>query len=331
MTIQEKNLEMSMNPDQIIDRRRLRRKLTFWRVSAFIFLIGLIVAFAAAAGVFERFGERGSDHIARVAIKGAITNERNMIELFDELGKKSRVKAVLLDISSPGGTTVGGETLFNAIRELAGKKPVVTSVGTLAASAGYMIACASDHIVAHRSSLLGSIGVLIQYGDAAELLEKIGVNVDAVKSSPLKAAPSPFEPASEEARQMLARVVDDTYEWFVSLVADRRSLDQTRVRQLADGSIFTGAQSLENGLIDQIGDEETARKWLVENRSIDENLKIVEWKPKAEDDGLVSNPVAIMKLVRLFGIEIDARSLQHFQDAIEKRLFLDGLISRMPF
>jgi protease IV len=319
-----------MNADEIVDRRRLRRKLTFWRASAFLVLVGLIVALAATLGAFEGIGARNSDHIARVAIKGAITNERRLLELLDELEKKDRVKAVLLDISSPGGTTVGGEAVFNAVRELAEKKPVVSSVGTLAASAGYMVACASDHIVAHRSSLLGSIGVLVQYGDAAELLDKIGVHIDAVKSSPLKAEPSPFEPASEEAKQMLARVVDDSYEWFVTLVAERRSMDRSKALRLADGSIYTGAQSLENGLIDEIGDEETARKWLVSNRKLDDGLKIIEWKPK-QNDGLVSNPAAASRLVQLLGFGFDRNELRILlQEILPKRLFLDGLISLMP-
>lgn len=320
---------MSMSPDQIIDRRRLRRKLSFWRVCAFLVLAAFIFALAAAMDVFEPLTKKGSDHIARVKISGFISNDRDMLDLFEDLGKKQHVKAVLLDISSPGGSTVGGEAIYEAVRNLSKKKPVVTTVGTLAASAGYMIACATDHIVARRSSIVGSIGVLIQYGNVSALFDKLGVEMDAVKSSPLKAEPSPFNPASEEAKQMLARVVGDSYEWFVGLVAERRSFNPQKARQLADGSIFTGSQGLENGLVDQIGDEESARKWLVDNKGISDDLEFVDWKPERQGSSDLLNIKAVAVLSKLLGIEIDTQTAAQLREFLPRPLFLDGLISVM--
>ena len=319
---------MAMNADEIIDRRRLRRKLTFWRIAALLVLGALAIALFAASGIAERFGRKGSDHIARVKIEGVITNDRKMLELLEDLGKKNQVKAVLLDISSPGGSTVGGEAIYEAVRKLAEKKPVVTSVGTLAASAGYMIACGSDHIVARRSSIVGSIGVLFQYGDVSGLLDKVGVKVDAIKSAPLKAEPSPFHPASDEAKAMIAKVVGDTFDWFVGLVAERRGFDMAKARSLADGSVFNGSQGLANGLIDEIGDEETARKWLVSEKSVSDKLKLVDWKP-APDEGYFANPAALVTIARLLGIHLDASQAQGLQKVLEKRLFLDGLVSML--
>ncbi|MCB1428054.1 MAG: signal peptide peptidase SppA [Nitratireductor sp.] len=319
---------MAMNADEIIDRRRLRRKLTFWRIGALLVLGALAIALFAASGLAERFGKKGSDHIARVKIEGVITNDRKMLDLFEELGKKQQVKAVILDMSSPGGSTVGGEAMYEAVRKLAEKKPVVTSVGTLAASAGYMIACGSDHIIARRSSIVGSIGVLFQYGDVSGLLDKVGVKVDAIKSAPLKAEPSPFHPASDEAKAMISKVVGDTFEWFVGLVAERRGFDMTKARALADGSVFTGSQGLSNGLVDEIGDEETARKWLVSEKSLSDKLKVIEWKPRA-DDGYFANPAALITMARLFGINLDSNQAVNLQKALEKRLFLDGLVSML--
>ena len=318
-----------MTPDQIIDRRRLRRKLTFWRLGAFMLAVAFITALSSASGLFDSFSKRSSDHIARVKISGFISNDRKMIELMEELGKKKSVKAVLLDVSSPGGSTVGGEAIYEAVRELAGKKPVVTSVGTLAASAGYMIACGSDQIFAHRSSLLGSIGVLIQYGDVSKLFDKLGVEVDAVKSGPLKAEPSPFSPVTEEAKQMLENVVNDSYEWFVKIVAERRSLSPIKARQLSDGSIFTGRQSVENGLIDAIGTEEDARKWLVENKDIDSKLKFVEWKPKSKRSSGFLDSQAIVQISRWFGVDVDVNTADQLRDLLPRPLFLDGLVSVM--
>ncbi|MEM7461555.1 MAG: signal peptide peptidase SppA [Pseudomonadota bacterium] len=318
---------MSMTPDQIIDRRRLRRKLTFWRLGAFMLMVAFLTALSAASGLFDNFSRKSSDHIARVKISGFIGNNREMVELMEELGKKNSVKAVLLDVSSPGGSTVGGEAIYEAVRKLTEKKPVVTSVGTLAASAGYMVACGSDYIVAHRSSLLGSIGVLIQYGDVSRLFEKLGVEVDSVKSSPLKAEPSPFSPASEEARQMLENVVNDSYEWFVKIVAERRSLSPIRARQVSDGSIFTGSQSVENGLIDAIGNEDDARDWLVENKGIESGLKFVEWKTKSRRSSGLLESRAILQISKWFGFDIDNQAADQLRELLPRPLFLDGLVS----
>jgi len=318
---------MAQNVDEIIDRRRLRRKVTFWRVVTLFVLAAFLVALASASGLMEAISKKGSDHIARVKISGFISNDRPLLELIAKLKKKKHVKAVILDISSPGGSTVGGEATYNALRDLAATKPVATSVGTLAASAAYMIACASDHIVAHRSSLVGSIGVLVQYGDVSSLLDKLGIKVDEVKSAPLKAEPSPFHPTSPEARAMLDRVVQNSYQWFTGLVAERRHFDAAKAHQLADGSIFTGAQGLKNGLVDEIGDEETAKKWLVAERGISDKLKIVDWQP--EKPGYVSNPAALATILRLVGIDKEAIGNLKLWGTIEKRLFLDGLMSLM--
>ncbi len=317
---------MADQVESLIERRRLRRKLGFWRGATLLALAGLVIALAGVSGVAERFAAAGADQIARVRISGFISNDRDLIELLGDLKEKKKVKAVILDISSSGGSTVGGEAIYEAVRALAAEKPVAATVGTLAASAGYMIACGADHVVAHRSSIVGSIGVLFQFGDVSTLLDRIGVKVDAVKSSPLKAEPSPFKPASEESKQMLARVVNGSYDWFVGLVAERRKLEPERARQLADGSIFTGEQGLANGLIDEIGDEETAKAWLVAERGIDKKLKIREWKPK-RDDGLLSNPLGATALARWLGIGINSGEAVALQQVFQRRVFVDGLVS----
>lgn len=319
---------MAESVDEMIDRRRLRRRVTFWRVVTLAVLVAFVITLTEATGLTERLTAKGRDHIARVKIEGVITNDRQMLKLLADLKKKSRVKAVILDISSPGGSTVGGEALYEAVRDLAGAKPVVTSVGTLAASAGYMIACGSDRIFARRNSVVGSIGVLFQYGNIAGLLDKLGVDIDAVKSAPLKAEPSPFHPASEEAKAMVARLVDDTYDWFVRLVAERRNFTQAKARTLADGAIFTGSQGLANGLIDEIGDEEAARRWLVAERGIADSLKIVEWKPK-RDDSYLTGSAAVDALMRLVGIDAPPSIGWKLRESLEKTLFLDGLVSLM--
>jgi protease-4 len=307
---------------------RLACKLRFWRILGVLALAGLALAALGSAGAFEGLTQRGRDHIARVRVAGMITSDRSMIDLLAGLARKDSVRAVILDISTPGGTTAGGEAIYEAVRALGAVKPVVASVDTLAASAGYMIACGADRIVARRSSIVGSIGVLFQYGDVSALLDRLGVKVDAVKSSPLKAEPSPFKPASEESKAMLGRVVADSYDWFVSLVAERRKLEPQKARALADGSIFTGAQGLANGLVDELGDETAAQKWLEKEKSVPAGLPILEWKP-ARKPGFIPFLSAAPALLRLFGIEAGEREAAELANLLERRAFVDGLLSLM--
>lgn len=318
---------MAIDAESIIDRRQLRRKVTFWRIITFVILAGLIIALVKATGIGNLLGEKNRDHIARVKITGVITNDKPLLKLLGKLKKDKHVKGVILNISSPGGSTVGGEAIFEAVRQLAEKKPVATSVGTLAASAGYMIASASDHIVARRSSIVGSIGVIFQYADASALLDKIGVKVKEIKSSPLKAEPSPFHTTSQEARDMINRVVLDSYNWFVELVAERRNISKAETLKLADGSIYSGSQGLANKLIDAIGDEDTAKNWLVKEKGVSKDLKIVSWSPKRNEDGLFENPASLVWLLGKFGLDITPNAANELSKRIPQRLFLDGLIS----
>ena len=191
---------MTLDADQIVDRRRLRRKLSFWRVAAFVFLALIVI------GVVGLFSGRGTfsafepPQIARVTISGFITDDRDESEIFDRLSKSDVVKGVIVAIDSTGGATSGGEALYEGLRRLAARKPTVATVGTFGASAAYMAAIATDHIVARRTSITGSIGVIFQFPEISQLLETLGVNIEEIKSAPLKAEPSPFRPASNEAK-----------------------------------------------------------------------------------------------------------------------------------
>ena len=311
---------MAARADDLIDRRRLRRKLSFWRVAAILLVAAIVVA---TTSYFWRDGAgAGMDHIARIKIEGTITEDEELLERLERVQESATVKGVILHINSPGGTTAGGEAVFEAVRRLAVEKPVVAQVGTLAASAGYMIASAADHIVARQSSIVGSIGVLFQYPDVTELMDNIGIKVDGVKSSPLKAEPSPFTPTTEEERAMIRALVMDSYDWFVGLVQDRRPLDRAEVLALADGSIFTGRQALESRLVDSLGGEEEAVRWLG-TRGVDGELDVVEWKPRNQGGwwGVGSQAT----IVSLFGL--DRLADQLLVRAGLEPLFLDGLVS----
>ncbi|WP_374829092.1 signal peptide peptidase SppA [Paenochrobactrum pullorum] len=315
---------MTQTADAMIDRRRIRRKLTFWRGAFLIVLALALIAIATTQS--SNFIGLNTPHIAKVRIEGTITQNEELLKRLELIAKNDAVKGLIVIVDSPGGTTVGGETIFNAIRKIAEKKPVVTSVGNLAASAGYMIAVASDHIVAHQSSIVGSIGVLFQYPDISELMNKIGVKMEAVKSSPMKAEPNFFNPASEETKAMIRNMIMDSYDWFVGLVETRRSFTREETLALADGSIFTGRQALEKKLIDGLGGEEAAREWLLK-KGLSPDLSVIEWKPEKDETLLSMKDLLVRGAVRMFGLPDDSH---HFiRDTISERIFLDGLLSVM--
>ncbi len=193
-------------------------------------------------------GSRGSltasGSIARVKIDGLIRSDHDRVEALERL-EKSQAAAVIVHINSPGGTTAGSEQLYDSLMRLKAKKPLVVVVEGLAASGGYIAAIAADHIVAQQSSLVGSIGVLFQFPNFTELLKTVGVKVEEIKSSPLKAAPNGFEPTSPEARAAIDALVKDSYAWFRGLVKQRRGMDDTLLDKVADGRVFTGRQAVE--------------------------------------------------------------------------------------
>ncbi len=279
-----------LDPDVVADRRRLKRKLGFWRVAAFLGIAAALIVGLARLGGVGDIVDKNRPHIARISIKGVITPDRNRVEMLGKLAKSEAVKGVIVDIDSPGGATSGGEELYTALRKLSAAKPTVAYVGTLAASAGYMTALGTDHIVARRSALTGSIGVLIQWPDVSRLMDTVGVKLDEVKSSPMKAEPTPFKPTSPEARAMLDRVIRDTYDWFVGLVVERRGLEDSVARGLADGRVVTGNQALALKLVDELGEEEVAVAWL-RSKGAAEGLPIRDWKAKnpLEDWGVASS------------------------------------------
>lgn len=314
---------MALRADDLIDRRRLRRKLTFWRVAAIAILaLGLVSIASWFYG--DEFNGVTVDHIAKVRIEGTITEDEELIKRLESIRKSDKVKGVILAIDSPGGTTVGGETIYEEVRKLAADKPVVAEVGTLAASAGYMIASAADHIVAHKSSIVGSIGVLIQYPDVSGMMDKLGIKLEEVKSSPLKASPSPFKPTNDDERAMVRKLILDSYDWFVGIVAERRKMTHEQALALADGSIFTGRQGVANGLIDGVGGETEAIDWLA-TKGVDAKLKVVEWKNTEKRGGYLFSRTMLRTITSALGLPDYSGDVMHELGA--DRLFLDGLVS----
>jgi protease IV len=261
---------------------QLRRSRFRWRIVAFI---ALVIAILAGAGRFAT--ENGltglaGDSIAKIEIDGTITSDAQRLKVFETIGDDDTIKAVVIAINSPGGTTAGGEELYDAIDKLREKKPVVAFVNELGASAAYMTAIAADRIFVRRLSIVGSIGVLFQTANAQKLLTTIGVDLEKVQSGPLKAEPDIDEPMTPEVRASLQSLVDDSFSWFVDVVAERRGLTRAEVLPLADGRIMTGNQAIANRLVDEVGGEAEAIAWLEANKSIAADLPVLTWYPIAQ-------------------------------------------------
>jgi protease-4 len=184
--------------------RRARRKLRFWRIAAAVTVVVVAIVLIVRADM------TGRAHVARLSVEGIIVEDGARDRALIELGESGAL-GLIVHINSPGGTVVGGEDLYRGIERLREKMPVAVVMGTLATSGGYMAALAGDRIFAREGTLTGSIGVLIQSTDFTELLERIGIRAEAIKSSPLKAQPSPLEPFSEQAREATQTLIDDMY------------------------------------------------------------------------------------------------------------------------
>ena len=319
---------MSMTADQIVDRRRLRRKLTFWRVVGFLALLVIIAGgFIALAGR-DAFPLVKEPQIARITVTGFIAGDRDRDEMLAKLARTDAVKAVIVSIDSTGGSTAGGEALYEGLRKLSEKKPTVSTIATVGASAAYMTAIATDHIVARRTSLTGSIGVIFQYPEVSDLLRNLGVKVEDIKSAPLKAQPNPFEPTTEEARRVIQGVVDDSYTWFVDIVAERRGLARADALSLADGRIYTGQQALAASLIDEIGGETAAIDWLG-SKGIDTKLPVRDWEPSAAIGGGLFSlaDAAVIWIAEKTGVAPELLRGGVLDRILPQSLKLDGLMS----
>jgi protease-4 len=318
---------MSLDSDVIVDRRRIRRKLTFWRVASVIIAIAAIAVIGTLASPGGRSAFATTGSIARVNIEGLIRSDQERVEALERL-EKSKAAAVIVHINSPGGTTAGSEQLYDSLVRLKAKKPLVVVVEGLAASGGYITAIAADHIVAQQSSLVGSIGVLFQFPNFTDLLKTVGVKVEEVKSSPLKAAPNGFEPTSPEARDALDALVKDSYAWFKGLVKDRRGMDDAQLAKVSDGRVFTGRQAVELKLIDQLGDEKAAIAWLETEKGVKKDLPVRDYKLAPRFGDLTFLRTAASVTLEALGLGTIAHQIEQagVAQAVD-RLSLDGMLA----
>ena len=300
---------MTTDADGIVARRRLRRWLAFWRVSALVVGAALVLAVVAVVTDFDPIADR--PHILRVTISGIVFDDPSIIGGLEQAAEDDATRALLVIIDTPGGTTTGGESIYRELRRISENgTPVVAVIRTVGASAGYMVALAADRIYALETSITGSIGVLLETAEVSKLLDRLGVSAETFRSAPLKGQPSLFQPLDERTRVATQSLIDDVYDWFLEVFAERRGLPVETARGLADGRAYTGRQALSLNLIDSIGGEREALAWLVETQGIPGDTPVIDLE---RDD----NPETFFDLVT----GLAKKTL------LSERLRLDGLMS----
>ncbi len=315
---------MTLDVDTLLDRRRIRRKLTIWRLLA-------VVAAVLALGLLLTLGDSPmgllkEQQIARISITGTIVEKRDQLKMLNSIAEAEHVQALIVYVNSPGGTTTGGEALYEGLRRVAEKKPVVAQFGTVAASAGYIVGLATDHIVSRGNTITGSVGVIVQWPEVTQLLDKIGVKMNTVKSGVLKAEPNPLTKANPDALAVTSEMVADGFAWFNGLVEDRRGIRVDDVPGLKEGRVFSGRQAKEYKLVDAIGGEPEVLDWLTTERGLSKGLRVVDWKPaQASAWGLTSFASEIARNVAVGSAKGLTEALT--SDSAWSMLSLDGLVS----
>lgn len=269
---------MSLSADTLLDRMYLKSQITRWRILAVVFAVLAIVALFSQKN--NATSALGKPYIARITFDSLILEDRDMYDLIDEVADDKRVKGVVVWLDTPGGSAVAGEETYLKLKALAKKKPVVAVMRSVAASAGYMIALGTDQIFAREGTITGSIGVIIEAAEVTDLASKLGVKPIIVKSSALKSTLSPFEKATPESLAVVQSLIDDFYNRFVDMVADARKLPRADVLKMADGRVYSGKRAAELKLVDAIGGEAEAVKWMEDNRKLPKDLEILDESPK---------------------------------------------------
>ena len=249
-----------------------RRRLFFWRT---ISLITVVIIVYLSFENQEKSSSNG--YIANYNISGLLISADDIIEDLEELKSNNEVNSIIISVDSPGGTTVSAEEIYLKLKEVSLVKPTAIVMRNIATSGAYLLSLGGDVIFSRENTITGSIGVLLQWARVDEALSKLGIEVNEVKSGKLKAEPDFFGVIDEDAQKVTKEIIDETFEWFIRIVKVERNLNPSEINTISDGRIFTGRQAIELNLVDEIGDKNDAKIWLVKNKEIDSNSVIIDY------------------------------------------------------
>lgn len=266
---------------QAVENPKRSRNIIFFVLfgTAAMVTVGAVVVYMLFLMWLDRDFVVG-DAVAVVDIHGELFYDRGKIEEINSYRDDSNVKAVLVHINSPGGGVAASQALYHALMKLREEKPVVASMASVAASGGYYVACAADSIVAEEGTLTGSIGVIATFLRTEELFQKIGLDVTVVKSGRYKDVGSPHREITDEERAYLGDLLDNVYDQFLRAISEGRGMPVDRVRDLAQGRLYTGEQARQSGLIDRVGSYEDALLLAAEMGGIDGEPQVVKRRPR---------------------------------------------------
>ncbi len=222
----------------------------------FLIIFVVIVALSLVATFKDKFSL--GDKVALVRVTGIILDSTDVIKELKEYSKDKSVKAIVLRVDSPGGGVAPSQEIYEEILKIKKHKKVIVSMGSVAASGGYYISAPADRIVANAGTLTGSIGVIMEIPDVSDLMKKIGVKTQVIKSGRHKDMASVFKSMTPEEKEILQAVLDDVHDQFIRAVSEARGMEFEVVRKLSDGRIFTGRMAKELGLVDELGNLEYA-------------------------------------------------------------------------
>ena len=239
-----------------------RHPYLFFLLVSFAMFSGLVLGvMAMVAWMGGGAGDFDGEAVGVVEIEGAIADARDTIEHIRRFREDEDIKAIVIRIDSPGGAVGPSQEIYREIRKTVETKKVVASMGAVAASGGYYVACATDGIVANPGTITGSIGVIMGYTNFRQLLDKIGMVPVVIKSGPYKDTGSPTREMRDDEREILQSITGNIHEQFVTAIAEGRKMDRAQVEQAADGRIFTGEDAKARGLVDRLGNFEDALEW----------------------------------------------------------------------
>ena len=270
-----------MKRNEILEKYLSKRSLIVKRFATV--LISIILIFS-----FFLFTSKKKDFIATISIEGIISNPEDTLNDLENINKSSNAKALLVNINSPGGTFVSSKELYDKIKEISKKIPVVTYMREMATSGGYLVSLASQKIFSNIGTITGSVGVILQTAEITELLEKIGINPIVIKSGKLKATPNPLEGLSENDSRYLNDVIKSMQLEFLSILSENRNIESKTLEIISDGRIFTGKQAKELNLIDFIGSKSDAIRWLKDEAKLPQDIDILDYSKENQYEKLIN-------------------------------------------
>ena len=287
----------------------------------FLLLLGVGVLFFLVITYFTRgvVDFSAKDKVGVVIVRGFIGDSKDTVDKLDEYARDESIKAVVLRLETPGGAIVPSQEIYEKVLKVKAEKSVVASMGTVAASGGYYIACAADRIVANPGTITGSIGVIAQFSQVEELMKKIGLKATIIKSGKYKDVGSPVREMTEDEKRIIQALIDDIYEQFVEVVVENRNIPKEKITNIAGAKAFTGRQALEFGLVDELGTMEYSVDLAAKLAGIEGEPDVVY--PKEKRGGLLR--YILGEAASVISEELDLHS-----DGIDY-LYLDGLMKRM--